>query len=601
MKKLLQNLTVILLVCAMLLSVTACRKNKETPSGTQSDSSDVSSVLDDTSAEDDADEEETQEDEEISEEDDSEDTDSKTTDTSSKNNTSSNKDTSSKNDTSSKKENTSSKNDTSSKKEETNKPQTPSESKPDSEDKKEEVKPESKVDADDKPYVKYPAYLEYPMKSRFDNEASALRDTILSAKDALPKTVTGNVWYVSNNGKDTNAGNSPEQAWGSIFAMNFNKSKIEAGDAVLFERGGVYRGEFVALSGVYYGAYGTGDKPCIYGSTQNYAKVSWTYKNANIWVCDAPFSKDIGTVVFNHGEFMGYKKNKNYDLENNGDFWCDNKNNYKLYMYMDENPSKKYKSIEIGLNQDIISIYAKSHDITIENLCIKYTGAHGIGAGNDVTNIIIRNCEMGFIGGSYLSGTLRYGNAIQLWQACNNILIENNWIYQIYDTGITHQGGDKYIAKDILMQKNLIEYCGLGSYEYWLSSEWDICRGENITFADNICRFAGYCWGGVQRPDKVSTHIRADVTCRNAIFNFNIKNNIFDQASENLLEIGGTAIKVENIPQNPAPVLSGNIYAQSTKGYLGTYFAKSGILFDDERETFINEYMGDKQAKVYTY
>ena len=42
--------------------------------------------------------------------------------------------------------------------------------------------------------------------------------------------------------------------------------KIKAGDAVLLKRGDIFRGNLVsAKSGVSYGAYGEGDKPCIYG------------------------------------------------------------------------------------------------------------------------------------------------------------------------------------------------------------------------------------------------------------------------------------------------------------------------------------------------
>ena len=573
MKNKLQNLTVIILVFSMLISITACGGKKVTSSPSDATSSNESSYNDTSSNEDVSSEPDVLEENSSSQQNNSSEDFNFNFDDSFFEEGPSN---SSQQSTSSKQE-------------------------PDEDNENEEIYGSADiVDVNDRPYVKYPAYLEYPMKSNYDKQANALRDTILSAKDKLPETVTGTIWYVSNKGKNTNSGKSPKEAWGSIFAMSYNRDRIKAGDAVLFERGGVYRGKFTARDGVYYGAYGEGEKPCIYGSSQNYAKVKWTYKNANIWVCDAPFSEDIGNIVFNHGEFMGFKKEKNYELENNGDFWCDSKNNYKLYMYMDENPAKKYKSIEISTNTHIIRINA-GNKITIENLCLKYTGAHAIGCSTGSRNITFKNCEIGFIGGCYLNNGLRFGNGIEFWQECDNMLIENNWIYQIYDSGLTHQGGDSYIAKNIMMRNNLIEYCGLGSYEYWLSSEWNVCRGENITFTENICRFAGYCWGGVQRPDKVSTHIRADVNCRNTVFDFKITNNIFDQASSNLVEIGGTAKNVSNIPQSPVPFLSGNTYAQKVNGYLGTYFAKAGILFDEDRETFIKTYMGEKNAIIYAY
>ncbi len=468
-----------------------------------------------------------------------------------------------------------------------------------------------KVDKDDYPYVKYPAYLMDPMKSYFDKEAGELRDAVLGFEDKIPDTVTGTIWYVSNDGNDANKGTSPDQALQSFNGLELNKEEIKYGDAVLFERGDIFRGKFTAKEGVYYGAYGKGDKPAIYGSKQNYAKANWIKKTDNLWALEVPLGEDAGIVVFNHGEAVGYKKDNRFDLKNNGDFWCDTNNNDKFYIYMDQNPAKKYKSIEIGLKNDLIYVY-KTSDVTIENLCLKYNGGHAIYAGGAMqNNITIRGCEIGFVGGSYLSGTLRYGNGIELYKGGSNILCEYNWIYQIYDTGITNQGGGA-IYENLTFTKNLIEYCGMGSYEYWLSGEWNVNHCKNLYFTNNICRFAGYCWGGYQRPDKVSTHILSQLSCRNTMFNYHVENNIFDQSSTNLLEIGGTCISAyyryesENnpemkMPSNPEPIISGNIYAQNADGLFGVYFDNQGITFGDEKDTVIKEHMKDKEAKIYVY
>ncbi len=490
-------------------------------------------------------------------------------------------------------------------------PNTDSSSKNDtSSDDEDFVIEEEEVDEDDYPYVKYSAYLMDPMKSYFDKEANELRDTILGFEDKLPDTVTGTIWYISNDGDDTNTGKSPDQALRTISGLKFHQNEIGYGDAVLFERGDVFRGTFTAKSGVYYGAYGKGDKPAIYGSERNYAKVSWVRKHDNIWLVEAPFNTDVGTIFFNHGEDVGFKKDNKFDLENNGDFWCDPYNNYKLYVYMDQNPAKKYKNIEIGVKASIISMM-NTNDVTIENLCLKYTGVHGIGAGGlEQTNITIRGCEIGFIGGAYHYDTLRLGNGIEFYTGGNNILVEYNWIYQIYDSGVTHQGDGIY--GNHTYTNNLIEYCGLGSYEYWLAGEWNLNHGRDIYFTNNICRFAGYCWGGYQRPDKVATNLRTDPYCRNTLFNLHIENNIFDQALNNLVEIAGTCLNAYNyygsqddesmkMPEYPEPILSGNTYAQKRGDLLGTYFSKEGVTFDDEMETFITVYMKDKEAKIYYY
>ena len=454
------------------------------------------------------------------------------------------------------------------------------------------------VDRNDKAYTANPASLSAPMSSKFDGQASTLRKKVLNTKDSLPSTVTGKIWYISNSGSDKNAGNSKNAAWATINAINFYGNQINAGDAVLFERGGVYRGTFNAKSGVYYGAYGSGDKPCIYGSDQNYQKVNWKKKFGNVWICDTYISDDVGTIVFNHGELIGYKRDKRYQMKNNGDFWCDGNNGYTLYVYMDKNPAKAFKSIEIGIRKSIITIGSNMKNITVENLCLKYTGAHAVDAGGGAKNITVKNCEIGFIGGSYLKdywreGT-RYGNAVQFWGRCENITVENNWIYQIYDSGITHQGDGEYVAKNIRFCGNLIEYCGMGSIEYWLwNTEDKKCRAENVTYADNIMRFAGYGWGGIQRPDKVSAHILSNGNNHNDITNFKITGNIFDQSSCDLIEIS-SLMKVY-------PLLSGNTYAQNAGGRLGTYAESKDVIFDENVKSVITNAIGDQTAVVLTY
>ncbi len=572
MNKTIQKLLALLLAILMIVSMVACNNKKD--DDTKKPQDDTSSV--DSSSDDDTSSDDTSSDDTVSDNTSSDDT---TSIDDSLLPSMPNTDSSSKDDTSSEEEN-------------------------------EAVIEVEKVDKDDFPYVKYPAYLMNPMKSAFDKETDALRDKILNLPDKLPETVTGTVWYISNNGDDTNTGKSPDQALQSFFGLEFHRNEIVPGDAVLFERGSVFRGALTVKNGVYYGAYGKGNKPCIYGSAHNYAKANWTKKHDNLWLLEAPFDKDVGTIFFNHGESTGFKKDSKYDLENNGDFWCDPYNNFRLYVYMDQNPAKKYKNIEIGVKEHIITI-TDAQDVTIENLCLKYTGAHGIGGGGkNQNNITIRGCEIGFIGGSYLSETLRFGNGIEFYAGGKNVLCEYNWIYHVYDSGITNQGGNFF--ENLKFTNNLIEYNGMGSFEYWLAGEWNVNNAKDVYFTDNICRFAGYCWAGEQRPDKVATHIRSDTSCRNTMFNFHIERNIFDQALNNLVEIGGTCLDAYDwyesqpeedmkMPSYPEPILSGNTFAQKHGDFLGTYFGKAGITFDDEMETFIKVYMKDKEAIIYEY
>lgn len=431
-----------------------------------------------------------------------------------------------------------------------------------------------------------------------DGKAEELKNKILSSGDTLPSSVTGNVWYLSNQGDDSNCGCSKESPWKTLEALVDNAWKIKSGDAVLFERGSMFRAieKYInrsvvrTISGVYYGAYGEGEKPFINASPKNYAfKECWSEEDKNIWTC-GELSEDTGIIVFNNGEMVGYKKLNRCELKLNGDFWCDGN---KLYLYWDKNPASDWESIEIGVRTTLIGLYDDPiENITIENLCLKYSGGHAVAAMNGAKNITVRNCEIGYIGGSILMEKARYGNGIEFFGECRDIVAEYNWVYQIYDSGITYQGGDK-ISKNISFCNNLLEYCGMGSFEYWRGAKSDICWDENVTYANNICRLSGYCWGGEQRPDKCSSHIRSDVTCPNATKNFIVKDNIFDRSSVFLIEVGGTS--------NTLPKMIGNIYIQSLAGLFGTYSKEMNIAFDTKIESFINNYVGDKEAIVAFY
>lgn len=424
-----------------------------------------------------------------------------------------------------------------------------------------------------------------------DEKADELKEKITKSLDNLPQTVTGNIWYVSATGDDSNSGNSKDSPWRNLVALAQNADKIKSGDAVLFERGGTYRGSVRAIGGVYYGAYGEGEKPRLYGSLKNYAVPElWQEVENNIWSC-GEMPADTGIIVFGNDEFVGYKKFRKSDMKQNGDFWCDRDNNI-LYLYWQGNPAESYESIEIGTKVTVMGLYdAPIEDITIENLCIKYTGVHAIAAIAGANNITVRYCEIGYIGGSIYKGEIRYGNGIEFFGGCENILVEYNWIYDIYDSGFTHQGSGTYAVRNIEVNHNLIEGCGMGSIEYWLAyNSHNKNYAENVAYTDNIMRNAGYCWGGVQRPDKVSSHVLSNGKNQNHFINYQFKGNIFDRSSCFLMEI--TSL------DETYPVFSDNIYIQDKGKRLGTFAKTEDVIFDDGVQTILNKEWGDSKATI---
>ncbi len=452
----------------------------------------------------------------------------------------------------------------------------------------------------EKPYTGNAAILYSKQTSRFDQQAETKRQSILKEKDTVKATGSGKTYYISPKGDDANAGTSKDRPWRTTKNLQ-NHSTFKAGDAILFERGGVYRNVSVHLtSGVSYGAYGTGAKPCLYGSAQNYADKSLWKSTAkeNVWrIKVSDIKVDIGNLVFDHGKQFGLKMLKN-TLTVDYQFYHDMTKGY-VYLYLAAgNPGEVYSDIELCAKNHIL--YTKgsyaAKDITIENLCIKYTGAHGIvvqsGNGMEAKNITVRGCEIGWIGGSMLDARVRYGNGIELNGGVDGALIEDNWIYQCYDAGYTNQGKPCY-HKHIAVQDNLIEYNPY-NIEVWTAQEIGKGGTENCAYKNNLLRFAGYGFGTLNRVGS-NTSVVGNISfydyvvpCKNTV----ITGNVFDCSYRYLVSIA-----YPNDTEGRGPTITGNTWNQkpySTKDttasvnrlkFNGTEILQSGTL--DEMKTSV--------------
>ena len=317
-------------------------------------------------------------------------------------------------------------------------------------------------------------------------------------------------------------------------SLNDIPKNLNFGDALLFERGGLWRtGKPIHIpEGVIVGAYGSGEKPKIYGSVNNFAKASlWEKENDNIWKTYLPFD-NAGIMVFDDSFALGVKKWNMEDVRENYDFYYDYESEF-LYFYYDSDIEADFKSIEIGTRFNIFDVESNS---IVDNLCVKYTGAHGITTPNQSENVKITNCEVGFIGGSCQYKQVRFGNGIEMQLGCKNMIVKNNWVYQCYDAGITFQSWDSAkistIYNDIDISENLIEFCHYG-FEFFTTSVEETglySEYKNISISKNIFRFSGYAWGYEQRPRHwMNSHIRSSQRgWIQPIENYCFNQNIFD-------------------------------------------------------------------------
>ena len=293
--------------------------------------------------------------------------------------------------------------------------------------------------------------------------------------------IKGTAYYVNNNGNDNADGKSPDTAWKTLDKVH--SANLKAGDGVFFKRGDLFRGKFTAQSGVTYSAYGNGEKPKFYSHDKSLCDTSlWEIYDGeyNIWKLKEKIL-DVGTIVFNDGEKHSRKLIPTYK---NGKFVCrdneekdfninsemtedldiywhynerlstyptkgedfpvplvDDDSLGELYLRCDKgNPAEVFNSIE-ALARVYLIIATTTENVTIDNLCIKYSGMHALAAGGPCKNLTITNCEMGWIGGciqhyfgtdpNYPDGkrgtVTRFGNAVEVYGDCDGYTVQNNY------------------------------------------------------------------------------------------------------------------------------------------------------------------------------
>lgn len=399
----------------------------------------------------------------------------------------------------------------------------------------------------------------------------------------------GRIFYVSSSGGSTSGGDSADNPL-RVSTLNEVASKLSErnGDVILFKRGDTFRGQLSTTVGVTYSAYGdvADGKPIFIRGPRNYADASlWTeYLNKDgkiIWKIEG-IPGDAGAIVIDDGKIVGLKEIPSYlnggyyvrgntsvpfdiatELDRNHEFFHHNpptgtsvstSSSGTVYFRCDEgNPGELFEDIEFNINGNII---AARDNVTIDNLCLKYFGSHGIGAGT-VQNLKVTNCEIGYGGGSiqfYRSGSVtRFGNGIEIYGGLLNYEIDNCYVYEIYDAGITHQisssASGNYYMRNVTYRNNVL--CdSTYNIEYFMSKDDANTHSErfmeNVLFESNLIRRAGYGWGQ-QRPDPAPAGIKG-WGHNNTCFGYILRDNIIDRCYndrgglDHLIQLGSTYV-----------------------------------------------------------
>ena len=435
--------------------------------------------------------------------------------------------------------------------------------------------------------VAYIPYEDGIYTTEYDDEADALRKEILAHPDS--KVPYDNVYYISYKGDDANDGKSPTTPWKTYK----NVITVPQNSAILFERGGVYRGELKIKDNTFVGAFGKGANPCLYGSARNYADASiWTNHGGNVW--KTPMANNVGHITFDHGKYNGVMMMNIKAL--NSDYYYTSGNGYLYLYYSKGNPGSAFESIEITeLSVSACITKAGStglKNVVVENLCLKY-GNFGMTTGGGAENVTMRNLEIGYIGGC-TTGEVRWGNGIEIWGNAKKITIENCWVYQCYDAGITNQcstdpnPANYSYFEDIKFDKNLIEFCQYPIEFFNGDNKGSYCK--NMYFTNNILRFAGYqVFDPKMRYGSDSSATACMTLQRNPhnYTNFIITGNIMDTSY-------GYMVRGNTFNKTGYPTVYGNYYLQQPQ--LPTYSFEKDVI--NMTASIINNVPVNSQAEM---
>ncbi|MEI6753249.1 MAG: T9SS type A sorting domain-containing protein [Paludibacter sp.] len=359
-------------------------------------------------------------------------------------------------------------------------------------------------------------------------------------------------YYVDSQvGSDSNNGKSPATAWKSIDKVN--AASITGGDSILFMRGQVFRGTIVPKGGssvntlVTYGAYGDNAlaKPKLLASYQRNSSSDWKDEGSNLWSTGDKLTvspaetlgADVGNIILGNETSCGIKVWNKTDLNVEAEYWYDTTAD-RVYFYTTHgNPATYYQTIELATKRKNVDGTARSY-LIFENLDFRYGGDGGIGFQGYGTGasysypkeITIRDVDVSYVGGAWLTGTTRAGNGIGFWCGGRNIIVERCRISQCYDCGLSPQGDlDGHFNENFYFRNNIFDK-NEQSFEMW---QGGISSTTNLYFENNTCMNAGFGWSRSQRPNPLGVHILFYGLASTVTFtNLQIRNNVFINAKD---------------------------------------------------------------------
>lgn len=399
-------------------------------------------------------------------------------------------------------------------------------------------------------------------------------------------------------------GRSPENA-----RREYRDLALEPGDKVLFRRGSFIRANLERCPGtpdapITYGAYGEGENPVFCGSVDVSDPAKWTEIRPNIWKYTESLPSEACNFIYDNGRIGATLRWEEHLLSAQGD-WYDSRmgcreqgrtvDEEKVLLYSEGNPGEVYSHIECAVwGQRNLSSNVSC--TVCEDLIFFGSGVHALSGGSD--HITVRRCTFSFIGGAVWNRNLRirFGNAIEFWERGDDILIEDCYFNNIYDSCITHQGTTKCKpAENFVMRRNLFVNYGMGAYEGRDK------MAVNMEFTDNLCLCAGGGFSGFGDTKPRNSEIYPQPMGHH-LFMWRIpeatENGSFLVARNRFYDASGAAMYAIISPEADTQMhMKDNLYWTTNKNLMNLVGGKS--YRPDEFEKYLAEY-GEPGAEYVT-
>jgi uncharacterized repeat protein (TIGR02059 family) len=296
-------------------------------------------------------------------------------------------------------------------------------------------------------------------------------------------------YYVSiSEGKDRANGLSANSAWKTVSKVN--RTSFSPGDSILFNCGDLWRETLTipssgtSSSPVYFGSYGSGAKPKIYGSNTT----TWTNYSGNIWVSASTFTDPYagtyqGGVYFEKSGVTSWghvKKAAIVNLSAEYDWtWVSG----NIYVYAASDPTTRYDAVEINQRDNCIELNNKNY-LVIDNLDIRYSKIAGIKEEwpfDGEIGLEVKYCHVSHIG--VKNSNVGYG--IECYHSNTNI--NHNNVSECGRRGISSHVQDAAVGArlhDIIFEYNTVYNC----YHAGISTVSDIDGAtlENVYVRYNL-------------------------------------------------------------------------------------------------------------------